>query len=150
MFNAGENPGLPAEITTLLKQLARRILLRGYRLAAPTGQAVAGALGVAPLTRDELERGSSAEVTGALERGGLFDRTPLWFYVLKEAEVREGGRRLGEVGSRIVAETIIGQIRQDPGSYVNRSGWGPAQGVRLPDGGPVRMIADFPGFAGVL
>lgn len=102
------------------------------------------------ITRDELERGSSAEVTGALERGGLFDRTPLWFYVLKEAEVREGGRRLGEVGSRIVAETIIGQIRQDPGSYVNRSGWGPAQGVRLPDGGPVRTIADFLRFAGVL
>lgn len=150
MFNAGENPDLTDEIRTLLKQLARRNLLRGYRLAAPTGQAVAAALGVAPLTRAELERGSSEEVTGALERGGLFDRTPLWFYVLKEAEVREGGRRLGEVGSRIVAETVIGQIRQDPGSYVNRSGWGPAQGVRLRDGGPVRTIADFLRFAGVL
>jgi hypothetical protein len=150
MFNAGEDPALSETVKGLLKHLARRNLLRGYRLAAPTGQAVATALGVEPLTRAELERGSSDRITGALERGGMVDRTPLWFYVLKEAEVREGGRTLGEVGSRIVAETLIGQVRQDPTSYVHRSGWGPAQGVRLRSGEPVRTIADFLRFAGVL
>lgn len=64
--------------------------------------------------------------------------------------MKELGRRLGEVGSRIVAETVIGQIRNDPGSYVNRTSWSPAQGVLLPNGRPVRTIADFLRFAGVL
>ena len=148
--NEGNDPSLPERIKELLKHLAQRNLLRGYRLAAPTGQAVAGALGVAPLTRAELEQDSSGPVKDALEAGGLFDRTPLWFYILKEAEVRELGRRLGEVGSRIVAETLIGQLRKDPGSYVNRTSWSPAQGVLLPNGRPVRTIADFLRFARVL
>ncbi|MHA5048289.1 peroxidase family protein [Streptomyces sp. SD15] len=148
--NEGNDPGLADRIRKLLKHLAQRNLLRGYRLAAPTGQAVAQALGVTPLSRTELEQDSSDAVKNALEAGGLFDRTPLWFYVLKEAEVRELGRRLGEVGSRIVAETIIGQIRQDSGSYVNQTSWSPAQGVLLPNGRPVRTIADFLRFAGVL
>lgn len=150
MINEGNDPGLPERIKDLLKHLARRNLLRGYRLAAPTGQAVARELGVAPLSRAELEQGSSDAVKNVLETGGLFDRTPLWFYVLKEAEVRELGRRLGEVGSRMVAETLIGQIRNDPGSYVNQSSWSPARGVLLPSGRPVRTIADFLRFAGVL
>ncbi|MEV1084514.1 heme peroxidase family protein [Streptomyces sp. NPDC050211] len=146
----GNDPGLADRLKKLLKHLAQRNLLRGYRLAAPTGQAVAEALGVTPLSRTELEQDSSDGVKKALEAGGLFDRTPLWFYLLKEAEVKELGRRLGEVGSRIVAETVIGQIRNDPGSYVNRTSWSPAQGVLLPNGRPVRTIADFLRFAGVL
>lgn len=148
--NEGNDPGLPGRIRDLLKHLAQRNLLRGYRLAVPTGQAVAESLKVAPLIRTELEQGSSAPVKDALEAGGLFDRTPLWFYILKEAEVRELGRRLGEVGSRIVAETIIGHIRKDPGSYAAQTSWSPAQGVRLPNDRPVRTIADFLRFAGVL
>ena len=33
---------------------------------------------------------------------------PLWYYILKEAEVRHHGHHLGDVGSRIVAETLVG------------------------------------------
>jgi hypothetical protein len=77
-------------------------------------------------------------------------RTPLWFYVLRESEVRTRGHRLGPVGSRIVAETVIGQIRRDPRSYLNQGSWTPAAGVRLPDGGAVTSIAAFLRFAGVL
>jgi hypothetical protein len=146
-----EGAGDPADpINKMLKELAIRNLLRGYRLALPTGQAVAAALGVPVLTRADLETNSTDEIKAALEQGEFFDRTPLWFYVLKEAEVRASGNSLGEVGSRIVAATIIGQIRKDRGSYLNQTSWGPAQGVRLPDGRPVRSIADFLRFAGVL
>ena len=60
--------------------------------------------------------------------GGFLEDTPLWFYVLREAEVLEDGQRLGPVGSRIVAETIIGQLRADPSSFIN-TGWNPTQGV---------------------
>ena len=51
--------------------------------------------------------------------------------MLKEAEVREGGERLGEVGSRIVAETFIGVLLTDPESYLSqRPGLGSVQAGR--------------------
>jgi hypothetical protein len=118
----------------MLKRLAVRNLLRGYRLAIPTGQAIATALGIKVLTRDELLSppvGSDAPnpVADALLDGGFVDRTPLWFYVLKEAELG-GGERLGPVGSRIVCETILGQLRHDPTSFLS-TGWTPADGVTI-------------------
>ena len=36
-------------------------------------------------------------------------KTPLWYYILREADVCEGGHRLGPVGGRIVAEDPHGQ-----------------------------------------
>jgi Animal haem peroxidase len=150
LANEGNSEQLDEQMRALLKHLARRNLLRGYRLSAPTGQAVAGALGVVPLSKDELLSNAGAKMTAALENNGFLDATPLWFYILKEAEVHERGSRLGKVGSRIIAETIIAQLRADPGSYLNQTSWGPAQGVRLRNGQPVRSIADFLRFAGVL
>ena len=142
---------LPAAAQDILKRLAVRNLLRGYQLALPTGQAVATALGVAPLTEAELLQGNSAAVNDALTGGGFIQHTPLWFYLLKEAEVRANGNSLGEVGSRIVAETLIGQLRYDPDSYLNvAGGWNPAQGVLLPSGDPIVTIKDLFRFAGVL
>lgn len=149
LFNEGI--GEPrVEIQKLLKQLAQRNLLRGYLLSLPTGQAVATELNIPVLTRGELESGSSDETKKALTDGGFFDRTPLWFYILKESEVRARGSSLGEVGSRIVAETIIGQILNDSESYLNQKDWSPEQGVKLPDGTPITSIKDFLRFAGVL
>ena len=68
---------------------------------------------------------------------GFQGSTPLWYYVLKEAELIQGGRRLGPVGGRIVAETILGLLRADPSSYL-RAGtrWTPSvggKGFRMPD-----------------
>src|SRR5947208_176285 len=55
--------------------------------------------------------------------------TPLFFYVLKEAEVLSEGRRLGPVGGRIVAEVLIGLLRGDPSSYLSvRPLWRPKEG----------------------
>lgn len=149
LFNEGiDEPSV--QVQELLKQLAKRNLLRGYLLSLPTGQAVATELGVKSLTRDELENGSSDDTKKALADGGFFDRTPLWFYILKESEVRAKGSSLGEVGSRIVADTIIGQILNDPESYLNQKDWNPEQGVKLPDGTSITSIRDFLRFAGVL
>jgi hypothetical protein len=135
----------------ILKRLAVRNLLRGYQLALPTGQAVAEALGVAPLTEEELRRNNSDAVNTALTEGGFLETTPLWFYVLKEAEARANGNFLGEVGSRIVVETLIGQLRADPESYLNQEGgWSPEQGVLLDDGEPIVTIKDLFRFGGLL
>jgi hypothetical protein len=146
-----ENEGLPEAVKDILKRLAVRNLLRGYQLAIPTGQAVADALGVAPLTEEELRRNNSDAVNTALADGGFLQTTPLWFYVLKEAEARANGNSLGEVGSRIVVETLIGQLRADSGSYLNQDGgWSPEQGVPLDDGEPIVTIKDLFRFGGLL
>jgi len=36
-------------------------------------------------------------------RQGWHGETPLWYYVLREADAREGGQRLSPIGSRIVS-----------------------------------------------
>ena len=138
-------------IHDILERLSVRNLLRGYQLSLPTGQAIAQALNLSPLSTDELTLDNSEAINEALAAGGFLERTPLWYYVLKEAEVRADGNSLGELGSRIVVETIIGQVRNDDDSYLSQTpGWTPEQGVRLPDGQPVRTIKDLLRFAGVL
>jgi hypothetical protein len=86
--------------------LAVRDLERGQGVGLPSGEAVAARMGETPLTREEI---------GAAEAGWRGE-TPLWFYILREADVRAGGNRLGPVGGRIVAEVLIGLLDLDPGS----------------------------------
>jgi hypothetical protein len=55
---------------------------------------------------------------------------------------QQNGDRLGEVGSRIVAEVLIGLIRKSPHSYLTIDGFSPkiyksARGVRI--GRPVQV-----------
>jgi len=129
--------------------LATRNLLRGYLLSIPTGQHIARMVHAKPLTIEQLMQGNTPEINTALEAGGFLENTPLWYYVLKEAEVQANGNSLGEVGSRIVAETIIGLIRSDPNSYMNND-WDPSKGVMATDGTPITTIEDLLRFAGVM
>lgn len=85
-----------------LHSIAVRNLLRGKALGLPSGQAAARRIGAKPLTADEL---------------GFEGDAPLWYYILKEAEVRHDGETLGEVGGRIVCETFLGFLEADPDSY---------------------------------
>ncbi len=151
MENEVKGPDAPtdSDIRALLMHLAQRNLLRGYLLSVPTGQAVADAMGITALSTPELQQGNSADLNQTLTDGGFLTKTPLWYYVLKEAEVRENGEALGDVGSRIVVETMIGMMECDEHSYLN-TGWQPSQGVRLASGDPVVTISDFLKFAGVL
>ena len=59
--------------------------------------------------------------------------TPLWFYILKEAEARQAGERLGPVGGRIVGEVLTTLIERDPGSYrVAEPDWMPTLPAQQP------------------
>jgi Animal haem peroxidase len=113
---------LPAAITGDVevegyRSLAGRDLQRGFGLGLPSGEAVARAFGERPLDEDEL---------GLRAAHGWTAETPLWLYVLKEAQARADGDRLGPVGGRIVAEVLIGIIRDDPESYLAVApGWRP-------------------------
>ena len=56
--------------------------------------------------------------------------TPLWYYILKEAEVFGNGRRLGFVGGRIVAEVFIATLLSDPTSILSVTPrWQPHKGT---------------------
>lgn len=102
---------MPAEIlpnTPSMLNLAERNLLRGTRLGLPAGQDVARAMGVKPLANVQL---------GLSNDPGWGGKAPLWFYVLKEAEVLRSGQRLGPVGGRMVAEVVLGILALDKTSY---------------------------------
>ena len=104
--------------------LPRLNLLRGYALRLPSGQSVAARIGVAPLTGEEL-LSTLPELSRALKDKAQRD-TPLWLYVLAEAKVAAGGKHLGPVGGRIVAEVLAGMLAADPSSFVNaKEPWTP-------------------------
>jgi len=105
-----------------LRFLSVRNLLRGRLLGLPTGQAVAGAIGEPPLTSTELGAGPQGPFVTSL---GFDTATPLWYYVLKEAEIQQGGLRLGKVGSRIVVETFHALIEASRHSIFREPDWKP-------------------------
>jgi hypothetical protein len=104
--------------------LAARNLKRGVRLGLPSGQDVATAMKIKnPLTSDEIASGPDGAVA---KEHGLHRATPLWYYILKEAQVRHNGERLGPVGARIIAEVFVGLVHGDTSSYLwNRKNWKP-------------------------
>jgi hypothetical protein len=117
-----------------------RTLLRHLTWELPCGQSIARKMGASALTPADLD-----ELYGyglGLERS-----TPLWYYVLKEAELVEDGLRLGPVGGRLVGEVIVGLLQCDPASYLNYDpGWRPSLPAR--SRGDFQMV-DLLTFAGV-
>jgi hypothetical protein len=107
-------------------------------------------MGLSPLPAELMPEDPPA-LRDALDRIELRHRTPLWFYVLREAFVHGKGQHLGAVGSRIVAETMVSFVRDDPSSYLNNR-HDPAvtaQGIDCA-GTTVRSISDILRLAEVL
>jgi hypothetical protein len=127
--------------------LAYRDLIRARSLDLPSGEAIAGAMGVEPLTYEEIGLPRLGRAGEGVDEGDGWTETPLLLYILKEAEVREGGTRLGPVGGRIVAEVLLGLIGADAQSYLRADReWTPT----LPGAQPGNFtMADLLRFAGV-
>jgi hypothetical protein len=102
----------PTVVSDAITSLAERNLLRGKRLGLPAGQDVAARMGVTPLSNAELGLPDP-------DNPGWNGKAPLWFYLLKEAELQRAGLRLGEVGGRIVTEVILGLLNADRNSYLH-------------------------------
>ena len=106
-----------------------RTLVRGARARIASGQEVADALVSQGRikTGDKLTRSEASSDTGdlsgsVLKKNGLLDNTPLFYYILKEAELKSGGLMLGPVGSHIVSEVIQGALESDPDGYLGVAG----------------------------
>lgn len=129
-------PGLPGDG---VQSLASRNLMRHVNFGLPSGQDIAHHLGVPALTPAQLSD---------LSTFGMDTSTPLWFYVLKEAEVMESGLRMGPVGSHIVGRVFIDLLKKDRTSYLSvQPTWTPVLPSATP--GDFRMT-DLLKFAGVV
>ena len=101
--------------------LATRNLVRSLTMKVPSGQSVAKAMTLPPLAPADLDD---------LVPHHLEKRTPLWFYILREADVQAGGQHLGAVGGRIVGEVILGLLEGDSQSYLSQDPeWSPTYGT---------------------
>jgi hypothetical protein len=119
--------------------LPQRNLLRHLTWSLPSGQAIAARMGIRALTSSQLSELGRFGV-------GLERSTPLWYYILKEAEVA-GGARLVGVGARIIGEVFLGLLQLDSNSYLARNPrWRPTLPSRTR--GAFTMV-DFLTLAGV-
>jgi hypothetical protein len=131
------------------RSLAQRNLLRGFELGLPTGQSVARAMGVTPLTDDQIIIGKAVDdpgegdVLGPISKlpqlSAFWGKCPLWTYILAEAAtnptevsipvtppIKVTTPQLGEVGGRIVAEVFLGMLFGDTHSFLSADpGWIP-------------------------
>jgi Animal haem peroxidase len=156
---------LPDQNTTdpARKSLPSLNLLRGIALGLPSGQAVARRMALrtrdgkpVPVLTDQqlwLEPGNivgkaeDKEIDALLKcrrdvytnnRAALHQNAPLWYYILREAELANtrpvdvnddaknpalvplGGWHLGPVGGRIIAEVFIGLLLADDQSFLTQ------------------------------
>jgi hypothetical protein len=90
------------------------------------------------LTRAQIRDGRhGADLDGltAPQRAALLRDTPLWFYILREAEFNGG--TLKGVGARIVAETFHRAMEGSKASIVRDPTWRPTLG---PNSTTFRMV----------
>jgi hypothetical protein len=116
------------------RNLAFRNLTRAKMVKLASGQQMVTRLkslgvNVTALTRAQLLGGSGGATLDHLtsaEKDAVVTRTPLWFYVLREAELNGG--RLKGVGARIVAETFHRAMEGSRFSIVRDPTWRPMLG----------------------
>ncbi len=133
----------------IFRQLAVRNLLRGFLFGLPTGQSLVRHIwGEVMVLREDqlLHAAKSADEKNALRDGEFLHKTPLWYYILAEADVYHQGSRLGPLGTLLVAETILGFIKITPDSIPLDLSWQPT----LPGVNGHFNLPDLLRFAGVL
>lgn len=129
----------------------RRCLGEDQALGAPSGQAAVLAVArmsgliVPALSEAELRAGPLGV---AMERAGMIEQTPLWLYLRREAEILEGGARLGPLGTVLLASALVGAVVSDPGAHWHWVGpegarWHPGLAGLGPGERGVRKLADL-------
>ncbi|MDQ3777469.1 MAG: heme peroxidase, partial [Actinomycetota bacterium] len=134
---------LRIDTTPPRRNLAFRNLTRANMVKLATGQQMASFLrgkgvNARTLTRAEIRDGNDGAALDGLtttQRAALLTNTPLWFYILREAELNKG--KLMRVGARIVAETFHRAIEGSTHSIVRDSAFRPSLG---PNNNTFRMV----------
>ena len=118
------------------RNLAFRNLARANMVRLASGQQMVKKLksrgvNVTALTRAQIldgKGGAKLDHLTAAEKNAVVARTPLWFYILREAELNNG--RLKGVGARIVAETFHRAMEGSSFSIVRDPAFRPVLGPR--------------------
>lgn len=134
---AGTFGGRGTQFPEIHRNLAFRNLTRANMVELASGQQMARLFRVEPLTSEQILRGNQGVSLDSLtdqQKSTVTSTTPLWFYILREAEFNGG--RLGAVGGRIVAEVFHRSIEGSRISIVREPSWRPVFG---PDGNTFRM-----------
>jgi hypothetical protein len=134
---------LPAAGVQDEPNLALRNLLRAKMVRLASGQQMASFLkakgvNLTKLTAAQIREGNGGTTLEDLtttQRAALLKDTPLWFYLLREAELNKG--KLKGVGARIVAETFHRAMEGSSVSIVRDPAWRPSLG---PNGTTFRMV----------
>ncbi|GAB3430618.1 peroxidase family protein [Actinophytocola sediminis] len=134
---AGTFGGRGTEFPEIQRNLAFRNLTRANMVNLASGQQMAKMFRVEPLSAEQILRGNEGVLLDTLtdkQKSVVTTTTPLWFYILREAEFNGG--RLGAVGGRIVAEVFHRSIEGSRVSIVRDPSWRPSFG---PDRNTFRM-----------
>ncbi|MET9225391.1 heme peroxidase family protein [Lentzea sp. NPDC003310] len=135
---AGTFGGRGTQFREIERNLAFRNLTRASMMELATGQQIAELFGVEPLTAEQILVGNGGAVVEGLteeQKAQLVAATPLWFYILREAEVGNG--LMGPVGGRITAEVFHRAMEGSRISIVRSPYWRPTLG---PDSSTFRMV----------
>jgi hypothetical protein len=140
-------PGADGKDTSSERNLPRRDLMRA---SEPT-TVITGSVGLA--TGEEMEAYAQQRISNlydsrndvrkvladhlqaaSFDPNSLAQRTPLWLFILAEAESTQGRHRLGELGSHIIDEFLFGSLRCDQDSILyapldDLNGWGPTETI---------------------
>lgn len=118
-----------------LGSLTAVTLNRGALIGLPSGQKACRLAGIPRLGPDQLA--PTQKIRDFLRQHGLMEATPLFYYVLREAELAgraapgaRPGKRLGPLGSRIAAEVLLGILTADAESFLHFD-WSPPL-IRFP------------------
>ena len=131
--------------------LAFRNLLRGYVFGLPSGQTLATQLRTVgygelinenpDLQLEELIRDLDVETQYCDQ---LIEHTPLFLYLMREAEILRGGNHLGPVGSAILME-VFGAMFVHQATFLSEDNWTPDKSVT--QGSNELTLADLVRFA---
>ncbi len=103
--------------------LIQRNLIRSSQVGLCSGEELAAFYGIPALTPTQVDPDPAA---WPLYGGADAFRTPLWYYLLKEAEAQGQPKgSLGKLGSRLIGEVILGAIAWGDHSVFNEKHWTP-------------------------
>jgi hypothetical protein len=155
---------MPPAVASNPASLGLRNLERSWRLGLPSGQAVARAMNLTPMTDAQILIGKAVDVQdpgvtptpiAQIANGVFAHNCPLWTYILAEAAAHKtlvtapvtgapgpiNTPQLGPVGGRIVAEVMLGMMFGDPSSMLSLDPqWKPVTG-------PTFALKDFVAYA---
>jgi hypothetical protein len=133
--NFSERMLAPPQVAELMRPLPELTLRRGSKMHLPSGEEFADYF---KLPRFVGDIHASPEDQAFFEQPGFRGRTPLWYYLLREAAVQAISdpepvlapdrlvQKLGLIGSRIVAEVLLQILNADADSIRNEGAkWTP-------------------------